>query len=125
MSVRRSKLDIMLSVLSTIKEGVDKPTRIMYARVNSIKYIHSLNVTRGGILPTAFVLINAEIGAEDEVMRNLEPFSEVKEAHMVYGAYDIIARLETETMQDLKEAISWKIRRLDKVRSTLTMVVVE
>jgi predicted transcriptional regulator len=31
MSVRRSKLDIMLSVLSTVKEGVDKPTRIMYA----------------------------------------------------------------------------------------------
>jgi DNA-binding Lrp family transcriptional regulator len=76
-------------------------------------------------LPTAFVLINAEISAEDEVMRNLEPLSEVKEAHMVYGVYDIIARLETETMQDLKEAISWKIRRLEKVRSTLTMVVVE
>lgn len=76
-------------------------------------------------MPTAFILINAEIGAEDEVMRNLEPFSEVKEAHMVYGVYDIIARLETETMQDLKEAISWKIRRLEKVRSTLTMVVVE
>jgi len=76
-------------------------------------------------LPTAFVLINAEIGAEDEVLRNLKPFPEVKEAHMVYGVYDIIARLETETMQDLKEAISWKIRRLGKVRSTLTMVVVE
>ena len=58
-------------------------------------------------MPTAFVLINAEIGAEDTVMRNLEPFLEVKEAHMVYGVYDIIARLETETMQDLKEAISW------------------
>ena len=76
-------------------------------------------------MPTAFVLINAEISAENEVMRNLEPFPEVKEAHMVYGVYDIIARLETETMQDLKEAISWKIRRLDKVRSTLTMIVVE
>ena len=76
-------------------------------------------------MPTAFVLINAEIGAEDTVMRNLEPFPEVKEAHMVYWVYDIIARLETETMQDLKEAISWKIRRLDKVRSTLTMIVVE
>ena len=44
---------------------------------------------------------------------------------MVYGVYDIIARLETETMQDLKEATSWKIRRLEKVLSTLTMIVVE
>jgi DNA-binding Lrp family transcriptional regulator len=43
---------------------------------------------------------------------------------MVYGVYDIIARIETGTMQDLKDTISWKIRRLDKVRSTLTMIVV-
>jgi DNA-binding Lrp family transcriptional regulator len=50
--------------------------------------------------------------------------AEVKEAHMVYGVYDIIARIETGTMQDLKDTISWKIRRLEKVRSTLTMIVV-
>jgi len=62
---------------------------------------------------------------EDEVLRNLKPFPEVKEAYMVYGVYDIIARLETETLQDLKEAISRKIRRLEKVLSTLTMIVVE
>jgi len=43
---------------------------------------------------------------------------------MVYGVYDIIARIETNTMQELKDIISWKTRRLDKVRSTLTMIVV-
>lgn len=75
-------------------------------------------------LATAFVLINAEIGAESDVLRELKGIPEVKEAHMVYGVYDIIARVETETMQELKEVISWKIRRLDKVRSTLTMIVV-
>lgn len=75
-------------------------------------------------MATAFVLINAEIGAESEVLNGLNDVSEVKEAHMVYGVYDIIARIETETMQDLKDIISWKIRRLDKVRSTLTMIVV-
>ena len=72
----------------------------------------------------AYVLINVEIGADDEVLRSLRPISEVKEAHLVYGVYDIIARIETETMQELKDAVSWKIRRLDKVRSTLTMIVV-
>ena len=76
------------------------------------------------LMATAFVLINAEIGAETEVLKDLKAISEVKEAHMVYGVYDIIARIETETMQDLKDSISWKIRRLDKVRSTLTMIVV-
>ncbi len=75
-------------------------------------------------MATAFVLINAEIGAENEVLKDLKAIQEVKEAHMVYGVYDIIARVETETMQDLKDTISWKIRRLDKVRSTLTMIVV-
>ncbi len=75
-------------------------------------------------MATAFVLINAEIGAETEVLKGLKEVNEVKEAHMVYGVYDIIARIETETMQELKDIISWKIRRLDKVRSTLTMIVV-
>ena len=42
----------------------------------------------------------------------------------VYGVYDIIAKVEAENMDKLKEIISWKIRRLDKVRSTLTMLVV-
>jgi DNA-binding Lrp family transcriptional regulator len=76
------------------------------------------------LLATAFVLINAEIGAESEVLKGLKDIPEVKEAHMVYGVYDIIARIQTETMQELKDIISWKIRRLDKVRSTLTMIVV-
>ena len=75
-------------------------------------------------MATAFVLINAEIGAETEVLKGLKDVKEVKEGHMVYGVYDIIARIETETMQELKDIISWKIRRLDKVRSTLTMIVV-
>lgn len=76
-------------------------------------------------MPSAFVLVNADIGSEEEVLRDLEPISEVKEAHMVYGVYDIIARVETETMQDLKDVISARIRRLDNIRSTLTMIVVD
>ena len=75
-------------------------------------------------MATAFVLINAEIGAENEVLEDLKAIQEVKEAHMVYGVYDIITRVDAETLQDLKDTISFKIRRLDKVRSTLTMIVV-
>ena len=75
-------------------------------------------------MATSFVLINVEIGAEEEVLGDLRPISEVKEAHLVYGVYDIIAIVETPTMQELKDVISLKIRRLDKVHSTLTMIVV-
>ena len=76
-------------------------------------------------MPLAFVLINAEIGAEDDVLKTLTKISNVKEAYVVYGVYDIVAKVEAESMTKLKEVVTWNIRRLDKVRSTLTMIVVE
>jgi DNA-binding Lrp family transcriptional regulator len=76
-------------------------------------------------LPSAFVLINAEIGSEDEVLKTLKGIPNVKESYVVYGVYDIIARVEGETMEKLKDVVTWKVRRLDKVRSTLTMIVME
>jgi len=76
-------------------------------------------------LPSAFVLINAEIGSEDEVLKTLKGIPNVKESYVVYGVYDIIARVEAETMEKLKDVVTWKVRRLDKVRSTLTMIVME
>ena len=77
------------------------------------------------MLPLAFVLINAEIGSEDEVLKELRKLSNVKESYVVYGVYDIVAKVEADSMDKLKEVVTWKIRRLDKVRSTLTMIVVE
>jgi len=76
-------------------------------------------------MPTAFVLINTEIGSEADVLRDLKKVEGVEEAHAVYGVYDIIARVKADTMDKLKEIVTWKVRRLDRVRSTLTMIVVE
>ena len=76
-------------------------------------------------MATVFVMINTELGAESEVLKGLKAIEEVKETHLVYGVYDIIARIETETMQELKDIVAWKVRRLDKVRSTLTMMVIQ
>jgi len=73
----------------------------------------------------AFVFINVEPGSENEVLERLRGVPEVKESHLVYGVYDIVAKVETDAMDRLKEVISWKVRRLDKVRSTLTTIVVE
>lgn len=73
----------------------------------------------------AFVLINADLGAEEELVRELKGIEYVKEVYVVYGVYDIVAKIEAETMEKVKETITWKIRRLEKVRSTLTMIVVE
>jgi len=76
-------------------------------------------------LPLAFVLINSEIGAEDEVLKALRQVEGVEEAYLVYGVYDIVAKVRAESMDKLREIVTWKIRRLSRVRSTLTMVVVE
>jgi len=71
---------------------------------------------------TAFVLITTESGSETEVMKELKKIGEIKEAHLVYGVYDIIARIEEDNMAGLKDIISWKVRHISKIRSTLTMI---
>lgn len=77
------------------------------------------------LVPSAYVLINTEIGFEDSVLKELENLSNIKEAYVTYGVYDIIAKVEAESMDKLKDIISANVRRLNKVRSTLTMIVIE
>ena len=76
-------------------------------------------------MPVAFVLINAEIGAEADVVKELRKIEGVEEAYTVYGVYDIVAKIRANSMDRLKEIVTWNIRRLNKVRSTLTMIVME
>ena len=76
-------------------------------------------------MPIAFVLLNVEPGGEDEVLKELRSVPEVKEAYRVYRVYDTVVKVEAPTAEKLKEIITWKIRRLQKVRSTLTMLAVE
>ncbi|MFC1803936.1 Lrp/AsnC family transcriptional regulator [Thermoproteota archaeon] len=73
----------------------------------------------------AFVLINTELGQGSHVETSLKDIGEVKEVYAVYGVYDYIVKLETESMSELKEIIASKIRRIEHVRSTLTMISVE
>jgi len=76
-------------------------------------------------MPIAFVLINAEIGSENEVLVELKKVEGIEEAYSVYGVYDVIAKVKADTMDKLKDVVTWRIRRLNKVRSTLTMIVID
>jgi DNA-binding Lrp family transcriptional regulator len=76
-------------------------------------------------MTTAFVLINTELGQGTHVEEALKDIDAVKEVYTVYGVYDYIIKLETETMSNLKNIIASKIRRIDFIRSTLTMLCVE
>ncbi len=73
----------------------------------------------------AIVLIQTEIGAESTVMEKLYSIPEVKEVYIVYGIYDVIAKVEAESLERIREVITSKIRKLPEIRTTSTMVIVE
>jgi DNA-binding Lrp family transcriptional regulator len=76
-------------------------------------------------MPKAFVLMNAELGSEDSIVNELKRIENVEEVYQVYGVYDIVAQVEADTMEKVKETITWKLRKLNGVKSTLTMIVME
>lgn len=76
-------------------------------------------------MPTAYVLINCDLGSEDDIIRELKKMPEAVEVSGVYGVYDIIAKVSSDSMEKLRETITWHVRKIDKVRSTLTMIVIE
>jgi DNA-binding Lrp family transcriptional regulator len=76
-------------------------------------------------MPTAYVLINCDLGSEDDIIKELKKLPEVVEVSGVFGVYDVIVRIRSESMDKLREVVTWNVRRIDKVRSTLTMMVIE
>lgn len=69
--------------------------------------------------------MNAELGSEDSIVNELNKLEGVREVYQVYGVYDIVAQVEADTMEKVKETVTWKLRKLDGVKSTLTMIVME
>lgn len=74
-------------------------------------------------MPTAIVLANSEIGKESEILDVLVKLKEIEEAYLVYGVYDIVAKVNADTMEDLEGVITQKVRQIPAIRSTLTLVV--
>ncbi len=73
----------------------------------------------------AYVLINCDLGYEEQIIEELKHLSDVKEVHGTFGAYDILTKVESDEPDTLKETITWKIRKIDRVRSTLTLLGIE
>ena len=76
-------------------------------------------------MATAYVLINCELGSEESIIRELKKLDGVIEVHGTFGAYDILAKIESTTVDVLRETITWKIRKIDQIRSTLTLMGIE
>ena len=74
---------------------------------------------------TAYVTISSELGSEDDIRKELSSIEGVRESHVVYGVYDIVAVVEAESAEELNQIVFDKIRKLNRVKSTLTLIVVE
>ncbi|MHA1166213.1 MAG: Lrp/AsnC ligand binding domain-containing protein [Candidatus Hodarchaeales archaeon] len=80
-------------------------------------------------MPLAFILLNSKIGTEHTVLDKIKSLEkneniELHEVSVIYGVYDLIVKLSAKNMDELKEFITTKIRSLDEVSSSLTLIEV-
>jgi DNA-binding Lrp family transcriptional regulator len=76
-------------------------------------------------MPTAYILLNTEIGAKDQVLRTLREIEGVEEVHSLWGVYDILANISSQTIDELKLIVTERIEKIGKISSKLTMIVTE
>ena len=76
-------------------------------------------------MATAFILINTDVAAEEEVMLKLKDLPEVESVHLVYGIYDLIVKVRADDLDKLKKGVTGNLRAIEKIRSTMTMIAVE
>ena len=74
-------------------------------------------------LEKAYMLISCEIGEEQSLYSQLKEIPEVKNCLITYGSYDVVAEFVTDSASQINEIITSKIRKLEKIRSTITLRV--
>ena len=73
-------------------------------------------------METAYVLVSCDLGSEEAVIEDLRHIESVKEINGTFGAYDIVVKIENSKKEKLRDTITWSIRKLAHVRSTLTLM---
>ena len=81
-------------------------------------------------MPTAYVLLNSDLGSDETIISKIKEILDNEEnikyeVQGVYGVYDIVLKVSSDNSEKLRGVITNKIRKIDKVQSTLTMMVIE
>ena len=81
-------------------------------------------------MPTAYVLLNSDLGSDETIISKVKEILDNEsnleyEVQGVYGVYDIVLKITSNDTNNLRSVITNKIRKIDKVQSTLTMMVIE
>ncbi len=80
-------------------------------------------------MTTAYVLLNSDLGSDESIINEVKQILAVEEIKYeiqgVYGVYDIVLKLSSDNAEKLRSVITNKVRKISKVQSTLTMMVIE
>ena len=76
-------------------------------------------------MTSAFLLINCDFPFAGDVISELEKVPEIIDIYKLHGKYDVIARVKSDDEETLNEIVKARIRKIDKIKSTLTMIIVE
>jgi len=76
-------------------------------------------------MPRAYVLFNVGAGSEDQVLKDARSIGGVQEAYVSYGVYDLVVKVKVDSMEQLKELVTYRLRKIKNVRSTLTLMLTE
>jgi DNA-binding Lrp family transcriptional regulator len=82
-------------------------------------------ISTGKKMPTAYILINYEIGTENKILNSLKNLPGIVEVNEVNGIYDIIVKITSDNLDDIRETITKHIRTIKTIRSTMTLIVAE
>ena len=70
----------------------------------------------------AYVMLNCELGAEEEIIEQLKEIEQVVDVFETIGTHDMMVKLQAENFEKIREIVSWNIQKLKKVRSTATLI---
>jgi len=70
----------------------------------------------------AYVMLNCDLGAEEQIIEKLKELEQVKDVFETIGTHDMLVKLQAENFEKIREIVSWNIQKLDKVRSTATLI---
>ena len=73
-------------------------------------------------MTVGYVMINCELGAEADLIEKIRGIENVKDVFGTFGAHDIMVKVEADHLEKLREVITWEIQKMDKIRSTVSLV---
>ena len=74
---------------------------------------------------SAVVLLNTDSGTQDKILESLKLVDGVEEAHALYGVYDLLVKINGNSIEKLKEITKLRIKPIAGVNSSLTLMIVQ